>query len=433
VRALLSRRIEHARLELSGAHVELPLPDFSIGSGSTTSGSPSAPPVEIVSIDEIVLRGVEIVSGGRTLTGDVEVVPDGNALTLRRVSLLADNARIEVTGRIADLSGPVGSVAIKAGALNFDRLLAFADAFASGAGMRPAAAPAATPHTGGKPSAGTAAPPMNIAVSLDADRATMGALTLDKLAGKARLTAETMTLEPISFGVFGGRYNGSLVFALGAVPEFRLNATLAGVDMATAATFAGSPGTITGRLSGKLNLSGRGMDAATVMTGTHGTARVDIVDGVIKNLGLIRSVIVATSGRADAAGAVGGSRDEPFKTLGATLTLAGGTASTENLRLESKDLLLAAAGTVRPDGTSINLRGQVQLSDELSKQAGRDLVRYTQQEGRVTLPVTITGSAAAPQVRIDVADVAKRALTNRASEEAQKAIQKGLHGLFKKK
>jgi hypothetical protein len=203
--------------------------------------------------------------------------------------------------------------------------------------------------------------------------------------------------------------------------------------MATAAAFAGSPGTITGRLSGKLNLSGRGMDAASVMKGTHGTARVDIVDGVIKNLGLIRSVIVATSGRADVAGAGGGSRDEPFKTLGATLTLAGGTASTENLRLESKDLLLAAGGTVRPDGTSINLRGQVQLSDELSKHAGRDLVRYTQQEGRVTLPATITGSAAAPQVRIDVADVAKRALTNRATEEAQKAIQKGLHGLFKKK
>ena len=32
--ALLSRRIEHAGLELSGARVELPLPTFSIGSGS---------------------------------------------------------------------------------------------------------------------------------------------------------------------------------------------------------------------------------------------------------------------------------------------------------------------------------------------------------------------------------------------------------------
>ena len=133
--ALLSRRIEHARLELSGAKVELPLPDFAIGSGST-AGLSGTPPVEIVSIDEVVLRGVEIVSGGRTLTGDVEVVPDGKGVTLQRVALIADNATIGVTGRITDLSGPVGNVAIKAGALNFDRLLAFANDFATGAGMR---------------------------------------------------------------------------------------------------------------------------------------------------------------------------------------------------------------------------------------------------------------------------------------------------------
>ena len=136
--ALLSRRIEHARLELSGARVELPLPDFAIGSGST-AGSSGTPPVEIVSIDEVVLRGVEIVSGGRTLTGDVEVVPDGKGVTLRRVALVADKAAIDITGRISDLSGPVGNVAIKAGALNVDRLLAFANDFATGAGMGAAA------------------------------------------------------------------------------------------------------------------------------------------------------------------------------------------------------------------------------------------------------------------------------------------------------
>jgi len=72
------------------------------------------------------------------------------------------------------------------------------------------------------------------------------------------------------------------------------------------------------------------------------------------------------------------------------------------------------------------------LSDDLSKQAGQDLVRYTQQGGRVTLPVTITGSAHAPHVMIDVAAVAKRAVTNRAQDEAQKALKKGLGGLFKK-
>ena len=430
--ALLSRRIEHARLELSGAKVELPLPDFAIGSGSTP-GSSGRPPVEIVSIDEVVLRGVEIVSGGRTLTGDVEVVPDGKGVTLQRVALIADNATIGVTGRITDLSGPVGNVTIKAGALNFDRLLAFANDFATGAGMRTGSPARSAPSPATNPPTAPAGPPMEIAIALEADRAAMGALTLDKLAGKARLTARTMSLEPIAFGVFGGRYDGSLLFTLGAVPDFKLNARLAGVDMAAATAFAGSPDTMTGRLSGTLNLTGRGMNTSSVMSATRGTARVDIVNGIVKNLGLIRSVVVATSGRADAAGAGGGTRDEPFTKLGATWTLAGGSASTDDLRFESKDLLLSAAGTVRPDGSAVNLKGQVQLSDELSERAGRDLVRYTQQEGRVTLPATITGSASAPQVRIDISGVAKRALTNRATEEAQKALKKGIGSLFKKK
>jgi hypothetical protein len=59
-------------------------------------------------------------------------------------------------------------------------------------------------------------------------------------------------------------------------------------------------------------------------------------------------------------------------------------------------------------------------------------VRYAQENGRVTLAVTITGSADAPHVRIDVADAAKRALVDRATEEAQEAPKKGLGALFRK-
>ena len=179
------------------------------------------------------------------------------------------------------------------------------------------------------------------------------------------------------------------------------------------------------------------VDSSTATT-ARGTARIDIVDGVVKNLGLVRSVVLVTAGRSDvpiasAASAATESADEPFTKLGATLAIDGGAADTSDLRFESKDLLLSATGTVRLDGSAINLAGQVQLSDELSKRAGRDLIRYTQEQGRVTLPATITGTAAAPTVRINVADMAKRALVNRANEEAQKALKNGLGGLFRKK
>jgi uncharacterized protein involved in outer membrane biogenesis len=271
---------------------------------------------------------------------------------------------------------------------------------------------------------------MNIALSLDAERATMGGLTLEALKGQARLTSDGATLEPISFGLFGGRYDGALALTLAdKTPTFRWTAALTGIDVAAATAYAGSPGTVSGRLSGKIELRGQGADAASAIKTARGSARVDVTDGSVKNLGLVRTIVIATSGRSGAT-ASAGSGDEPFSKLGATLSIANGSASTDDLVFESKDLLLDAAGTVRLDGTAINLNGNVRLSEALTQQAGRDLVRYTQDQGRVTLPASITGTAAAPAVRIDVANVAKRAIANRANEEAQKAIKKGLGGLF---
>jgi hypothetical protein len=70
--------------------------------------------------------------------------------------------------------------------------------------------------------------------------------------------------------------------------------------------------------------------------------------------------------------------------------------------------------------------GNVQLSEALTKQAGTDLVRYTQSGGRVTLPASITGTSQNLQVKIDAGEVARRAIANRAREE----INKRLGGLF---
>ncbi len=364
------------------------------------------------------------------MRGDIEMIPQGQGVTLKKVTLVAEESTIDITGQITDVAGPVGELTVKAGALNFDRLLAFVSDFAGHAGLgAPGAglAPKTQASTAGK------APAMNVVLSLDADRATMGTLALEKLSGRARVTSDALMLEPVSFGIFGGKYDGNLSFSLGSLPNFRVNAALSGVDMAAATKFAGSPDTITGRLSGKLSLVGRGIDAASALNSARGTARVDITKGTVKNLGIVRTVVTSTSGRSGApAKSASGPRDESFERLGATLQVANGSATTQDLRFESPDVLLAATGGLRLDGSAIDLAGQVQLSDELSQQAGRDLVRYTQEQGRVTLPATITGSADNPQVRIDMTKLATRAITNKATEEAEKVIKRNLDGLFKR-
>jgi uncharacterized protein involved in outer membrane biogenesis len=426
--ALLSRRIEHADVRLTGARIQLPMAIVPVPVAQPdAAGSTSDLPVEIVSIDEIVLSEVELVSAGRTLRGDVELVPHQKGVTIRVATLRAENMQASISGEITNLAGPVGELSLATGALELDALLAFAGQFAGGAGL-------------GAGSAGTSAgsvrsgagPPLNLTIAIKADAAALGTLKLAGLTGTARVTESEVTLSPIAFGLFGGKYGGVLRLAVNEPVRFSLTSDVSGINMTEVMTYAGSAGTITGRLSGKLDLSGRVDAPAAAVRSTSGSARIDITDGIVRDLGLVRSIVIAGSGRSDQQEAERGSRDEPFSRIGATLKIASGVAHTNDLRLESKDLLLSAAGSIALDGTSLDLAGTAQLSDALAARAGRDLVRYTQVDGRPTLPVRISGTATAPRVTVDVGGVLRQAITNKAKEEIGKTIKRGLGGLIRK-
>lgn len=432
--ALLSRRIEHGALFLNDARVTLPLPAFTIPASEPSGADANASAaVEIVSIDDIVLKGIEIVSGGRTLRGDIEVVPQGAGLLVRKVELRAADATITATGTITDLTGPVGELAIKAGSLDFDQLLAFANDFSSGAGL-PSAGSGAAPEAA-PPAAPATASTLDMTISIEAERATMGGLAIEKVTGKAVAKGETMTVEPLGFGLFGGRYEGGLTATLGAAPTFRWTAAVSNIDVAAATAFAGSPNTVSGRLSGKVDLRGRGQDAAAAMKTVQGTLRLDVTDGVVKNLGLVRAVGAATSlsmANLQNAAASAKDADERFSRLGATVAVANGVATTDDLRFDATDLSLLANGTVRLDASALNLKGRVMLSEALSKQMPQAVFQAAQDQGRVVLPATITGSASAPAVKIDAGDAAKRALRNTVTQQATPLLKKGIGGLLRR-
>ena len=427
LRALLSRQIVGGTVRLDDARLELPLPPFATPSASGDSAGSNAWPLEIVSIDEILLSDVEVVSGGRALRGDIEAIPQGRALTLRRVSLAAEDTRLEATGELTDISGPVGHLDITSETLDLTRFLTFLTEFSKGSGLTGRVEPGRGTRTPAGP---------DITITLAADRVTMGTLRAEKLMGKARATRDSVILDPVAFGLFGGRYQGSVEASLADVTTLHWRAALTDVDVAAVMAFVGSPGLITGRLAARLNLTSVGTDVSNVIDHARGTARVDLADGTVKNLGLVRAVVLATSMRADTQAAPPvretESSDERFSTLGATLAIADGLARTSDLHFESPDMTFRAAGSVRLDGAALALNGTMQLSDALSQRAGRDLVRYTQEGGRVTIPATVTGSARSPVARIDVGALAARAAKNRIQEEVGKAMKKAIDDLFKR-
>jgi uncharacterized protein involved in outer membrane biogenesis len=447
LRALLSRRIERADVRIDGARLSLPLP--SLGKHDPTPAPDTKPPVEIVSIDEIVLKNVEVVSGGRTLRGDIELVPHKAGVTIRRVALAADGTAVTMTGELIALTPLSGKVDVVAETLDIDRLIAFVGEFVSATASAPPASVAAAPAGPAGPAVAlhggpVASPVGQVVVGLKVGRMTTGGLTLSDFASTALVTPNAIRFEPLTLGIFGGRYQGSMQLGLGGVPAFQWQAKVAGIDAAALMAFAGSPNTITGTLSGTVALAGSGLQMEQALRTAHGRSRIDITDGTIAGLQLVRTIVTATSGRggilASAGAAVAGhtaaTGGEKFSRFGATLQLANGVIETSDVSMTSADLDLSATGSLALAAMSADLAGRAQLSEALSQQAGTDLYRYTQEGGRVTVPVTVTGPLDRLAVRVDVGDVAKRAIRNKATEEAQKLIEKklpGLRGLFQRK
>jgi uncharacterized protein involved in outer membrane biogenesis len=439
LRGLLSRRVEGAAVRIDGARLTLPLPALGGSNAPATADGGGTPPIEIVSIDEIVLRDVEVVSGGRSLRGDIELVPRGAGVQVRRISLAADGTTVTMTGEVTALVPIAGQLEVKADALDADRLIAFLNDFAASATT---GAPATTSP---QANAAAASPIGRLALALTVGKATAGGLTFSDFTGQAVITPGEVAFDPLTFGVFGGRYQGTMGLALGETPRFRWRASLIGVDASALMAFAGASGAVTGKLSGTIELDGEAAGVETALRTASGRARVDLTDGTVAGLQLVRTLVTASSGRggllASAGQAVAASRTatggERFSRLGATLRVADGALTTDDLAMASTDVDLTASGTLRLADMATDFGGRARLSEALSREAGTDLYRYAQEGGRVTLPVTVSGPIQHLAVRVDVADAAKRAIKNRATEEINKALErnlpKGLGGLFTRK
>jgi hypothetical protein len=161
------------------------------------------------------------------------------------------------------------------------------------------------------------------------------------------------------------------------------------------------------------------------MRTSRGTIAATVTDGVIPHLDMVRTIVLAF-GKPSGAPQKSGSA---FSRLGGSFGLANATLTSENLVLQSADFDLHGRGAFRIDSGVVAARGDVALSPELTAQAGTDLRRYAQEDGRVIVPATISGSLNAPGVSLDVAAATRRAFSN----ELQRRANSFLDGLFKKK
>jgi uncharacterized protein involved in outer membrane biogenesis len=406
-RALLSRQIDAAEITIADSRIEMPLP-FSLPESNTPPESTAAPQedgIRIVSIRSISLDNIRIVSRGREVTVSADSSLEGDQLTLRRFSAQSGTTTLEAEGVVDLEPGITAQLKAKANKLDVDELIALADAF--------------TPPT--QPGATRAAStPARIAARVSAETAVAGGVEVKQFATDLDVKGEQVSLSPLTFQLFGGRYTGSLNAQLGKNLALTLRSRLQDLDVAQLAAFGGSPDTISGTLVGAGTFSGTGADMAGVLSTLRGEGTATIRDGVIQRLNLVRTVVLFF-GRPAADTAKGTDR---FDSIDTKFTVANKIVRADALSLRSRDADLVGAVTLNLDTQGLDGGLDLSLSEELSKQAGTDLARFTREGNRVVLPARIGGTIAAPRITIDAAAAAKRGLRNEV-ERRLKGILEG--------
>ena len=391
--ALLKRRIADAAIRIGDTRLELPLP-FEI----PTTGEDAAPAgsfaFTIESINSISLDEVRIVSRGRELVVSGDSSFDGARLTVRSATVESGKTSIRAEGVVTLEPRVDAMLRASANRLDVDELIALADAFGP-----PPAAPGAR---------ATAGPPTRIAARISAETASAGGVEVRQFAADVQAEGDHVSMSPLTFQLFGGRYQGSLTARLGATLSATLRARLSGLDVAQLAAFGNVPDTITGTLTGAGTFSGAGRDVAAVLAGARGTGTAQIAKGTIRRLGLVRTVVVFFG--KPAADAPPPSDD--FDTLDLQFVLQEQVFRADALALHSRDVDLAGSGTLATATKALDGRFDISLSEALSAQAGNDLRRYTREGSRVVLPATVRGTLETPRVTIDTASALKRGLRN---------------------
>jgi uncharacterized protein involved in outer membrane biogenesis len=262
-----------------------------------------------------------------------------------------------------------------------------------------------------------------VLAKITAGSARAGDLEVQDFAATIDSRGERVSLTPLSFHLFGGKYDGAISATLGTVISATVRSRITDLDVAKLAAFGGAPNTVSGHLSGNGTFTGQGADLSAALAHARGNGSAVMTKGAIEHLDLIRTVVLFFGRPAPE----GGEGSNKYDRIDLSFSLANQILHADSFALQSPDFDLTGTGTLAVATKALDGRFNLALSEKLSAQAGTDLIRYTHEGNRVVLPTMLGGSLDQPRVTID----AKAALQRGIRNEGERRLKDILGGLIK--
>ena len=242
----------------------------------------------------------------------------------------------------------------------------------------------------------------------------------------AEVQGQDVLLRNFSFQLFDGQVTAEGRVTSGSeTPPFTGKMTIQGMQLGPVLNaLATTQVSISGTAGADLDVQGRGWSMPDLTRSLEGTGHVALKDGKIEGVNLLQEAISILK----VAGiSFDNAKATAFSTIETDLAIKQGTIHVQRLLMDSHDFQATGGGTIGFDQT-LNLTMNLNLSQDLSRTIARSspAAKFAMKEGRLSLPLMITGTAQAPSYGLDM-----KGLTGKVQDQVQKKVEEAVGGLLK--
>jgi AsmA protein len=237
---------------------------------------------------------------------------------------------------------------------------------------------------------------------------------------------QEVKLNNLSFQLFDGQVKGQGKLIVGSdAPPFNSTVSIQGLQLGPALNaVAATQVSISGTAGADLALQGRGFSLPDLTKALEGTSHVAVKDGKIEGVNLLQEAIAVLK----VAGiSLDNAKVTAFSSIEMDLAIKQGIINVQRLLMDSHDFQATGGGTIGFDQT-LNLIVNLNLSKDLSQTIAdsSSVAKLALKEGRVSLPLIITGTAQAPSYGLDM-----KGMTGKVQEQVKKKLEEAVDGLLK--
>ncbi len=216
-----------------------------------------------------------------------------------------------------------------------------------------------------------------------------------------------LRLHPLQAGLYGGSYAGDVRLDVrGRKPALSVNETMTGIALASLLADTAEAANLGGQGNIGIKATASGDTVGELLEQLKGSATFDLQDGLYRGVDLWYEIRKARSLlKQEAVPAAPENPQTPLSEFAGTLNFAGGKLQNPDFTAKLPFMRLSGSGSVDLLGSAIDYRLNARIVETPVFDDGEDLGSL---QG-LTLPIRISGTQSAPQVAVDVGELAKGA------------------------